>query len=40
VEILLVGGVEIGCMIFELGWCWSNDVKSIVGIDSCEVLYF
>ena len=28
-EILKVGGAEIGRLIFEPGWRWSNDVKPI-----------
>jgi hypothetical protein len=36
VEILEVGGAEIGRLILEPGWRWSNDVKPIAGTDLCE----
>jgi hypothetical protein len=39
-EIVAVGGVEIGRMIFEPGWRWSNDLKSVAGTDSCEAPHF
>jgi len=35
-EILAIGGGEVGRMVFEPGWRWSNDVKPIAGTDSCE----
>jgi len=35
-EILRVAGGEIGRMVFEPGWRWSNDVKPIAGTESCE----
>ena len=34
-EILKVGGIEIGRLVFQPGWRWSNDVKPIAGTDSC-----
>ena len=39
-EILTVGGAEIGRLVFEPGWRWSNDVKPIAGTDSCEAPHF
>ena len=36
VEILKVGGSEIGRLVLEPGWRWSNDVKPIAGTDLCE----
>ncbi|MCW2705388.1 MAG: cupin, partial [Blastococcus sp.] len=36
VEIVKVGGAEIGRLILEPGWRWSNDVKPIAGTDLCE----
>jgi hypothetical protein len=36
VEILRVGGAEIGRLILEPGWRWSNDVKPIAGTELCE----
>src|SRR5829696_5090916 len=35
-EILKVGGAEIGRLILQPGWRWSNDVKPIAGTDLCE----
>jgi hypothetical protein len=35
-EILNVGEAEIGRLVFEPGWRWSNDVKSIAQTESCE----
>jgi hypothetical protein len=35
-EILEVGGGEVGRLVFEPGWRWSNDVKPIAGTDLCE----
>jgi hypothetical protein len=35
-EILRVGGAEIGRLIFEPGWRWSNDVQPIAGTPWCE----
>jgi hypothetical protein len=39
-EILEVGGAEIGRLVLEPGWRWSNDVKPIAGTDSCEAPHF
>ena len=39
-EILDVGGSEIGRLVLEPGWRWSNDVKPIAGTDSCEAPHF
>jgi hypothetical protein len=36
VEIVKVGGAEIGRLILEPGWRWSNDVKPIAGTGLCE----
>ena len=35
-EIVRVGGAEIGRLILEPGWRWSNDVKPIAGTELCE----
>jgi hypothetical protein len=35
-EILKVGGAEVGRLVFQPGWRWSNDVKPIAGTDSCQ----
>ena len=37
VQIVKVGSTTIGRASFEPGWRWSNDVKPIVGTDSCMV---
>jgi hypothetical protein len=34
-EILKVGDGEVGRLVFEPGWRWSQDVKPIAGTDSC-----
>ena len=35
-EILTIGGGEVGRLVFEPGWRWSNDVKPIAGTASCK----
>ena len=39
-EILDVGGSQIGRLILEPGWRWSNDVKPIAGTELCEAAHF
>ena len=39
-EILTVGGGEVGRLVFQPGWRWSNDVKPLAGTDSCEAPHF
>jgi hypothetical protein len=39
-EILAVGGAEVGRLVFEPGWRWSNDVKPLAGTSSCEAPHF
>ena len=39
-EILKVGDAEIGRLVLEPGWRWSNDVKPIAGTDSCTAPHF
>jgi hypothetical protein len=39
-EIVHVGGVHIGRLVFEPGWRWSNDVRPIAGTESCEAPHF
>jgi hypothetical protein len=39
-EILKVGGGEVGRLVLEPGWRWSNDVKPIAGTDLCEAPHF
>jgi hypothetical protein len=39
-EILAIGGAEIGRLVLQPGWRWSNDVKPIAGTHSCEAPHF
>ena len=39
-EIVKVGGGEVGRLVFQPGWRWSNDVKPIVQTESCEAPHF
>jgi hypothetical protein len=39
-DVIEIGGGEIGRLIFEPGWRWSNDVKPIAGTESCEAPHF
>lgn len=38
-ELVQAGSMLITRTRFEPGWKWSNDVKPIVGTDSCQVLH-
>ena len=40
VELLKVGGSEIGRLTLEPGWRWSQHVKPIAGTESCEAPHF
>jgi len=39
-EILHVGDSDIGRLVLEPGWRWSNDVKPVAGTDLCEAPHF
>ena len=39
-EILNVDGDQVGRLILQPGWRWSNDVKPIAGTASCEAPHF
>jgi hypothetical protein len=39
-EILKVGGAELGRLVFQPGWKWSKDLKSIANTKSCEAPHF
>jgi hypothetical protein len=39
-DIIKVSGAEIGRLVLEPGWRWSNDVKPIAGTESCEAPHF
>lgn len=36
VEVVKIGGGEIGRYTFQPGWRWSENIKPIVGTDSCQ----
>jgi hypothetical protein len=37
VELVKLGGGEIGRYTFQPGWEWSSCIKPVVGTDSCQV---
>ena len=39
-EILNIGGAEVGRLILNPGWRWSNDVKPIAKTSSCQAPHF
>ena len=39
-EILRIGEGEVGRLVFEPGWRWSDDVKPIAKTESCEAPHF
>jgi hypothetical protein len=39
-EILHVGGADIGRLVLQPGWRWSDSVKPIAGTASCEAPHF
>jgi hypothetical protein len=39
-EILNIGGGQVGRLVFQPGWRWSDDVKPIAGTASCEAPHF
>jgi hypothetical protein len=39
-EILNVGGGEVGRLVFEPGWRWSDHLQPIAGTHSCEAPHF
>lgn len=40
VELLDIGGTQIGRFVLEPGWRWSLHVKPVVGTEWCEVSHF
>ncbi|MFL6109345.1 MAG: cupin domain-containing protein [Marmoricola sp.] len=40
VEILSIGGSEIGRLTLQPGWRWSDHVKPIAGTELCEAPHF
>jgi hypothetical protein len=39
-EIFSIGGDEVGRLVFEPGFRWSNDLKPIAKTESCEAPHF
>lgn len=39
VDIVTVGGVQLGRGVFEPGWRWSDHVKPLAGTDSCQSIH-
>ena len=39
-EILNIGGGQVGRLVFQPGWRWSNDLKPIAKTKSCEAPHF
>ena len=39
-EILTIGGTEIGRLVLQPGWRWSEHVKPIAGTELCEAPHF
>lgn len=39
-EIVTIGDAEVGRLVFQPGWRWSDHVKPIAGTDSCEAPHF
>jgi hypothetical protein len=39
-DLLQIGGAEIGRLTLQPGWRWSADVKPIAGTDLCEAPHF
>jgi quercetin dioxygenase-like cupin family protein len=38
-DLVTVGGTQIGRGVFEPGWRWSSHVKPIAGTDSCQAAH-
>jgi hypothetical protein len=38
-HLLEVAGTKVGLATFQPGWRWSNDIRPIVGTDSCQMLH-
>jgi hypothetical protein len=39
-ELVNLGGSDVGRLVLEPGWRWSNDVKPIAKTESCEAPHF
>ena len=40
VELVSIGGAEIGRLVLQPGWRWSDHVKPIAGTELCEAPHF
>jgi hypothetical protein len=40
VDLVTIGGAEIGRLVLQPGWRWSDHVKPIAGTDLCEAPHF
>lgn len=40
VEILAIGGGEVGRLVLQPGWRWSIDVKPLAGTETCTAPHF
>ena len=40
IELVRIAGGEVGRLVCEPGWRWSDHVKPIAGTDSCQVPHF
>jgi len=40
VDLVNIGGAEIGRLVLQPGWRWSEHVKPIAGTDLCEAPHF
>jgi mannose-6-phosphate isomerase-like protein (cupin superfamily) len=39
-EVMKIGGGEVGRLVLQKGWKWSNDVKPIAKTEWCEAPHF
>jgi hypothetical protein len=39
-DLLQIGGAEIGRLTLQPGWRWSTDVKPVAGTDLCQAPHF
>ena len=39
VDVVTVGGTEVGRFTFQPGWRWSECIKPVVGTDSCQATH-
>ncbi|MBC3193480.1 cupin domain-containing protein [Pseudonocardia sp. C8] len=39
-DLVRIGGGEVGRLTLQPGWRWSNDVKPLAGTDWCEAPHF